>query len=1013
MSDDLLPLTNNTTATTRALLLWFLGWSFAVVEVTHAVPPVAFPQATALPDHRDENECQGPASPVAPPEDTAPSSGTDNSSQPGNAQREAERTGTLTLIDGSKVPGKLLPTTDGTVLQWLAPDFATPFQFNIRAVESIKYPKVALEPERLSSDEFAIEFTNRDIIYGNIVAWQAGTLTVSTQSFGDLKVPTDSITRLYRVQENETLLFARSNGLQSWNTAQWETKGWQETGNYLSTQERGAVLNGDLGVPPRSVIEMTLSWEEQADFVISLGSDVTATQDQPTDGWRLETAGQKLVAIRESSDSANLTMVADLSLRRDLRLTFYLDQLAGKLHIIRKDGKQLATLSMPAPPVAAGNADSSTTKQIDPEPTDTTVHRGIRIANRGKQLTVERISIARWLGELPDASADADALVAFDDGTFASGSIESLEAGQLSIGQITPQSKFDWKRVTGITFRNPDPPPAPAQCALFLQNGIRISGTLVNFDTGNCTFASANASSPSRIPTGEIRSLIVFSHDPKPAEIATNGEIKGQLQLGELKLAGVLAPSDSADGQTAAMRFRWKPYGSEAAATMKANVAGNVLYRKIPEPGQKSAQAQAQAMQRLRIKQQQRGLNFGELFLKRADEVKTPKVERDAHVVHVRTGDIISCRVDRIDESGIHVSTIDSEDGFISHEEIKAIEYVTNAPPPDLEAAKRERLLTIPRLQKSAPPTHLLCSHSGDFLRCRLIDANEDRVRVEVQLTEIELPRNRIAQIIWLHPEVSSDTDTEAGKNNSTGPDAQSTGSIYNGLAQVLLRDGKRVTFKPTQSTLTHISGESAIIGPCRFALDTVDQLIMGKQILTEVTDLAYNRWKLQAAIEPLVTAAMEQGNDANTAASPLIGQPAPEVSLQLLDGTPFRLSNQKGKIVVLDFWATWCAPCMQTMPLVEQAMEQFDSEKVSLISVNLQESAQQIQPVLDRYNLKVTVALDTDGVAAARYEARAIPQLVIVGDDGVVKQLYVGGGSKVVSQMTAAIQSMLDETGE
>ena len=60
------------------------------------------------------------------------------------------------------------------------------------------------------------------------------------------------------------------------------------------------------------------------------------------------------------------------------------------------------------------------------------------------------------------------------------------------------------------------------------------------------------------------------------------------------------------------------------------------------------------------------------------------------------------------------------------HEEIKAIEYVTNAPPPDLEAAKRERLLTIPRLQKSAPPTHLLCSHSGDFLRCRLIDANEE-----------------------------------------------------------------------------------------------------------------------------------------------------------------------------------------------------------------------------------------------------------------------------------------------
>ena len=923
----------------------------------------------------------------------------------------ASRTGLLTLIDGSQVPGRLQGSNTPGVIHWVGHGFSTPFHFATEAVESIKFPKLTLPPDGLSSDEFAIEFTNRDIVYGNIVSWGSGFLTVSTQSFGDLKVPTDAITRLYRVQENETLLFARFNGLQSWNTTQWETKGWQEAGNYLSTQKRGAVLNGDLGVPPRSVIELTLSWKDQADFAISLGSDVTATQDLPIDGWRLETAGQKLIAVRESKESANLTMVADLSLRRDLRLTFYLDQTAGKMHVMRKDGKRLATLLMPTAPAPAQKDVNAPANQIEPDGTKPAAQRGIRIVNRGAQLTVERISIARWLGDLPDASADADALVAFDDGTFASGSIESLESGQLSIGQITPQSKFDWNRVTGITFRKPNPPPEPAQCALFLQNGIRISGSLVAFDAGTCTLASANSSSPTRIPRNDIRSLIIFSHEPKPPEVATNGEIKGQLQLGELKLAGVLAPSDSVSAEAEKMVFQWKPYGSAVAAKMNTNVAGNVVYRNALKPNPKSPQAQAQALQRLRIKQQQRGLNFGELFLKRADEVKTPKVERDAHVVHVRTGDIISCRVDRIDATGVHVSTIDSKDGFVSHEEIKAIEYVTNAPPPDLEAAKRERLLTIPRLQKSAPPTHLLCSHSGDFLRCRLIDANADQVRAEVQLTEIVLPRNRIAQIIWLHPEEIDNTKTD--KDAATEPADQRITSIYDGLAQVLLRDGKRVTFKPTQSTQTHISGESAIIGPCRFALDTVDQLIMGKQILTEVTDIAYNRWKLQAAIEPLVTAAMEQGNDASTAASPLIGQPAPEISLRLLDGTPFKLSDQKGKIVVLDFWATWCAPCMQTMPLVEQAMEQFDAEQVRLISVNLQESVQQIQPVLERYKLDVTVALDIDGVAAARYEARAIPQLVIVGNDGIVKQLYVGGGPKVVNQMSASIQNMLDETSE
>ena len=924
------------------------------------------------------------------------------------ADTNTPRAGVLALIDGSQVPGQLRSSSNPDVLQWLANGFVTPFQFRSEAIESIKFPRIRNTELNTDSDEFAIEFTNRDIVYGNIISWIDGLLTISTDTCGELIVPADSITRLYRVQENETLLFTRFNGLAPWNKANLETNGWQESGNFLATQQRGAVLNGDLGVPLRAVIEITLSWKDQADFTLSLGSDVTATEDLPIDGWRLETAGQKLVAVRESDQAATLSQIADLTLRRDLRLTFYLDQVLGQMHVMRKDGKLLTSLKMPK-----NNQDGN------PAPTSTdtsesqTHQRGIRIINRGTNLTVERISVARWLGDLPNPAVDADALVALDDGTFAAGSIESMLSGDLVIGQINPKARVDWKRVTGITFRKPKAPPPPAACAIFLQNGIRLSGNIVEVDQRHCIFASTNGQAASKIPREHLRSIIVFKHENKPPAVAADGEIEGQLQIADLKLTGILSPSDAKTGQTPAMAFQWKAFGSQNAAKMRPDVAGSVLYRKKPDTDPKNPQQRAQEMARLRLRQQQRGLNFGELFLKRADELKSPKAERDAHVVHIRTGDIISCRVDRIDEQGVHVSTIDSDDGFVSHAEIKAIEFVANAPPPDLEAAKRERLLTIPRLQKTAPPTHLLCSHNGDFLRCRLINADASRVRVEVQLTEIELPRERIAQIIWLHPvtESSENADTSPQADTSDQPEGkQPATSIFDGVAQVLLRDGKRVTFTPNSTTRTHVSGESSIIGPCSFPLETVDQLILGNQILTEVTDLAYNRWKLQSAIEPLVTAAMEQGDNINNVASPLVGEPAPEVALQMLDGTAFKLSEQKGKIVVLDFWATWCAPCMQTMPLVEKAVKQFDPEQVKLVSVNLQESAQQIQPVLERYQLNVSVALDIDGVAAARYEAKAIPQLVIVGSDGVVKQLYVGGGSKVVDQMSEAIQTLLDQ---
>ncbi|MDB4353430.1 TlpA family protein disulfide reductase [bacterium] len=984
MSVDLFHFLINTTAILRLALLTFaLG-----VSTSAAQQPLVTPNQ---PD-RDVREVVQPEVSTTPP--TA----------------DATRTGILTLIDGSQVPGQLRPTNDAAVVQWLASGFTTPFAFQLEAIESIKYPRLSSAADGLKTDEFAIEFSNRDIVYGNIVSWAAGFVTIQTQSFGDLRVPTECITRLYRVQENETVLFARFKGLESWSTPQWQTTGWQEAGNYLSTEQRGAVLNGDLGVPIRSVIELTLSWKDQADFVISLGSDVTSTKDESIDGWRLETAGQKLVAVRESKDAANLAFITDLSLRRDLRLTFYLDRAAGTLHVMRNDGKLLATLLTPKTLVSDRSNAAPKTVADGAGETEST-QTGIRIVNRGKHLTVERVSIARWLGELPNAAAEADALVALNDGTFAAGNIEGIESGKLSIGQNSPTSRVNWNQVTAITFRKPDPPPAPAQCALFLQNGIRLSGSVESVNEANCNFVSANSEAPSIIPRKDIRSLIVFTHDPKPADLAANDGIKGQLEIGELRLAGILAPTGVITDPDAEMQFKWRPYGGVTAAHLKPRVAGNILYRKVPKAGPKNAQARAQELQRLRIKQQQRGLNFGELFLKRADEVKTPKIERDAHVVHVRSGDVFSCRVDRIDETGVHVSTIDSKNGFVSHEEIKAIEYVTNTPPPDLEAAKRERLLTVPRLQKTAPPTHILCSHNGDFLRCRLISANADTIRVEVQLTEIKLPRDRVAQIIWLHPEASLNQGT--APNESQDAAAPSESSIYDGLVQVLLRDGKRITFKPNMSTETHVSGESAIIGPCSFPLENIDELILGNQILTEVTDLAYNRWKLQSAIEPLVTAAMEQGDDPSSTLSSLIGQPAPEVSLQLLDGSPFKLSEQTGKIVVLDFWATWCAPCMQTMPLVERAMEQFDPDKVKLISVNLQESVQQIQPVLERYNLNLTVALDTDGVAAARYEARAIPQLVIIGKDGIVEQLYVGGGPTVVNQMSESIQAMLSQDPE
>src|SRR5690606_22351742 len=94
---------------------------------------------------------------------------------------------------------------------------------------------------------------------------------------------------------------------------------------------------------------------------------------------------------------------------------------------------------------------------------------------------------------------------------------------------------------------------------------------------------------------------------------------------------------------------------------------------------------------------------------------------------------------------------------------------------------------------------------------------------------------------------------------------------------------------------------------------------------------------------------------------SALVGQQAPDFQLELLDGTPFRLSEHQGRVVVLDFWATWCGPCVQSMPEVERVAGEFADRGVELIAVNLEEPASQITSMLERHKLNVTVALDQD----------------------------------------------------
>jgi thiol-disulfide isomerase/thioredoxin len=353
-----------------------------------------------------------------------------------------------------------------------------------------------------------------------------------------------------------------------------------------------------------------------------------------------------------------------------------------------------------------------------------------------------------------------------------------------------------------------------------------------------------------------------------------------------------------------------------------------------------------------------------------------------------------------MDEKGVTFKTPISDATFVEHAKIKSVELIATHGSPQLDEIKRDRLLTLPRLQKDSPPLHLICSKNGDFLRGRIVEMDETQLKVEVRQESRSIPRDRVAQIIWLQAdELTAQSGASITANASRATRVQRLGA-----------DGNRLTFLALKSDGETISGTSDVLGACRVELKDADQLLFGSTIEQSAAQLAYHLWKLHHAVEPkFVQEGAAAGGDSRLTgtASPLVGQPAFPFKLDLLDGSRFHLAEHKGRIVVLDFWATWCGPCLQSMPLVEGLVREFADRKVELVAINLEEQPEQIKAMLERHKLKVPVAIDRDGVVAAKYAVTAIPQTVLIDREGKVARLFVGGGEKTVDALRKAIQEL------
>lgn len=121
-------------------------------------------------------------------------------------------------------------------------------------------------------------------------------------------------------------------------------------------------------------------------------------------------------------------------------------------------------------------------------------------------------------------------------------------------------------------------------------------------------------------------------------------------------------------------------------------------------------------------------------------------------------------------------------------------------------------------------------------------------------------------------------------------------------------------------------------------------------------------------------------------------GTAPPAFTLPALDGRMVSLADYKGKVVLLNIWATWCPPCREEMPSMEKLYEQLEGEDFEILAVSVDLSgAEAVGPFVKRYGLRFPALLDTDAKVQHLYGTTGIPESFIIGRDGRIRKVIVG----------------------
>jgi cytochrome c biogenesis protein CcmG/thiol:disulfide interchange protein DsbE len=169
-------------------------------------------------------------------------------------------------------------------------------------------------------------------------------------------------------------------------------------------------------------------------------------------------------------------------------------------------------------------------------------------------------------------------------------------------------------------------------------------------------------------------------------------------------------------------------------------------------------------------------------------------------------------------------------------------------------------------------------------------------------------------------------------------------------------------------------------------------------------------RWLVPFAALPVIgLLAYGFRHDPRAIPSPLVGKPASAFSLTTFDGQPLTLAGLRGRVVVLNFWASWCYPaCYEEAPVLEAGWHAYRDRGVVVVGVAIQDTPEAAQGFIRRFGLTFPTAPDPKGTVSIDYGVYGVPETFVIDRRGMIRKKHVGALTE--DGLREAVEPLLNE---